>query len=573
MKTPPRFLWRVATILLASSALAQSFAYNDFSSVSTLTMLGNAAQSGAVLQLTSNASDQTSWAWHGTAVPVVAGFDTTIAFRITPPTVGTKGHGMALVLHDDPRGLATTGGTVSGLGYGSGANGVVGIRNSIAIELDTFWSVFVDDSSNSNNQLSIHTRGNQPNHEDELYSIARVTPATQLSNGALHTLRVRYVPGMIELYVDGSATAVLARAYDFIIGGRYRNDTPAPAQNFAAGTAFVGLCATTGANTETELVEIVSWTWTSSPLPDSCYVGTVGEDLLRVNGQLGGLLRTVRLPTHQPFSIDVASPTAHGPGAPWVLLGSLFPSPGHPAAVLPFGSMCMEVAPFGFGTVVLADAFAQTGSLPSSPTPYTIQLPTGAIPFVLDITLQAVVVTSSSPLQLGVTNAIDLDFRDPPAPTISTVSPLSPLQGQTVTIMGTGFLDGLRLSVNGVPAPLLTRTATLATFACPAGLPCSSQLQVQNLDGHSATSVFNPGIAISSINPPAGTSRGGLVTTIRGTNFVPGMTVRFGANHALVFTGDATSVSFRTPAGSPGVVPVVVTSPGGCTASTTYMYL
>ena len=51
------------------------------------------------------------------------------------------------------------------------------------------------------------------------------------------------------------------------------------------------------------------------------------------------------------------------------------------------------------------------------------------------------------------------------------------------------------------------------------------------------------------------------------------MTVRFGANHALVFTGDATSVSFRTPAGSPGVVPVVVTSPGGCTASTTYMYL
>jgi hypothetical protein len=39
-----------------------------------------------------------------------------------------------------------------------------------------------------------------------------------------------------------------------------------------------------------------------------------------------------------------------------------------------------------------------------------------------------------------------------------------------------------------------------------------------------------------------------------------------------VQSASATSVLVRPPAGSPGVAPVVVTTPGGCTVNTTYTY-
>ena len=413
----------LSALALSASLAAQSFTYTDFSNVASLNLLGNAAQSGTSLRLTANASNQTGWAWHRTAMPVIAGFDTTFTFRITPPTVGTKAEGMALVIHDDPNGIATTGGTVWGMGYGTGANTAVGIRNSIAIELDTYLDSFLGDTSA--NELTIHTRGSQGNHENEQYSIARATPTTNLSNAQVHTLRVRYVPGTIEVFVDNAATPSITRAYSLVSGGLYASGAAAPAPTLASGTAFLGFCATTGAGSLTELVEILSWSWTSTSLVAPCYAGVAGADVLRVNGQSGGPLRTVTLPTWQPFSIDVLSPTPFGNGAPWILLGSLFPNPGHPATVTPFGPMCMEVAPFGLGTLILADAFSSPNPyLPAGPTPWSIQLPIGAIPFVLDITLQAVVATNASPLAYGVSNAIDVEFRNSPAPTITAVAPL-----------------------------------------------------------------------------------------------------------------------------------------------------
>ena len=561
----------LSLLALSASLAAQSFTYTDFSSVASLNLLGSAAQSGTSLRLTANASNQTGWAWHRTAMPVIAGFDTTFTFRITPPTVGTKAEGMALVIHDDPNGIATQGGTVWGMGYGTGANAAVGIRNSIAIELDTYLDSFLSDTSA--NELTIHTRGSQGNHENEQYSIARATPTTNLSNAQVHTLRVRYVPGTIEVFVDNSATPAISRAYSLVSGGLYASGAAAPAPTLASGTAFLGFCATTGAGSLTELVEILSWSWSSTSLVDACYAGAPGADVLRVNGQSGGQLRTVTLPTWQPFSIDVLSPTPFGNGAPWILLGSLFPNPGSPAALSPFGPMCLEVAPFGIGTLILADAFSSPNPyLPAGPTPYTIQLPVGAIPFVLDITLQGVIATNASPLTFGVTNAIDLEFRNAPAPTITSVTPLSAQPGQTVQITGTGFLNGATLAVNGSPVPTITRTATTITFAYPAGLPCGSSLQVQNVDGQSASSALNPNPVVTSTALSSGTAAGGQLFLISGQGFAQGTTVTVGGAAATIQTVSATSVLVRTPAGTPGVAPVVVTTPGGCVVNTTYTY-
>ncbi|MEO6594803.1 MAG: IPT/TIG domain-containing protein [Planctomycetota bacterium] len=559
-------------LALAASLSAQSFNYTDFSSVGTLSLLGNAAQSGTALRLTANASNQTGWAWHQTKLPVVAGFDTTFSFRITPPTVGTKAEGMALVIHDDPNALATMGGTVWGMGYGNGANGAVGIRNSIAIELDTYQDAFLSDTSA--NELTIHTRGALGNHENEQYSIARNTPTTILSNGVVHTLRVRYVPGQIEVFVDGSATPAISRAYSLLTGGLYANNAAAPAPTLASGMAYLGFCATTGANTLTELVEILSWSWTSTPLTNPCYAGSIGQDVLTVGGSAGDFFRVVNLATYQAFPIALQAPTAFGPGAPYILFLSFAPNPGAPGTALGFGTTCFPVLPWGPLELVLADTFGLVNPLlPAAPAPHSIGIPGGLITFPLDFTLQAVIASSLSPFALGVSNAVNVKIRPSAPPTITTVAPASALPGQSITITGTNFVPGTTLAVNGSPVTPTSASTTQIAFPYPASVPCGSSLAITLPDSQSVTAPLNPVPTVTSTVLGSGTAAGGALFLVIGSGFAPGSTVTIGGVAATVTSATSTLVQMNTPPGTPGVAQVVITTPGGCTTTTSYTYL
>ncbi len=568
-----RMTLRPLAVLFAAAVplAAQSFNYPDFSSTASLTLLGNAAQSGTAVRLTANSSNQTGWFWRQGAVPVIAGFDTTFSFRITPPTVGTKAEGMALVIHDDPNGTATQGGTVWGMGYGTGANGAVGIRNSIAIEFDTFMDTSpISDSSA--NELTIHTRGSQGNHEYEQYSIARTTPATNLANGAVHTLRVRYVPGTIEVFVDGSATPAISRAYDFVTGGLYANGTAAPGTNMLNGTAIVGFCATTGAGTLTELAEITSWSWTSTPLTDPCYAGTIPQDLLTVENSTGGLTRTVPLATWQPFTVSLQSPSTFGPGAPYVMLMSLAPSPGAIGTDLGFGPMCIPLilGPLDF---VWADTFGLFVPLfPAGPAPFSFPIPAGIITFPFEFTLQAVVATSLSPFSLGITNAVDVVFAPAPAPLIATATPLSAAVGASITLTGQRFVTGATVTVAGTPVVPTSLSPTQIVFPYPAGVPCGSQVTVTNPDGQFATLPFNPTPTITNAVFPSGPAAGNATFILVGSGYATGTTVTIGGAAAMVQSLTAATITVKTPPGTPGQAAVVVTTPGGCSANTTYTY-
>jgi hypothetical protein len=554
-----------AVFALAAPLAAQSFSYTSFVNPPTLTAYGSGAALGNTLRLTWANGPLQGWAWHRNAMPVTAGFDTTFSFRITQPSAFVRGQGMAFVIQDSPWGVTPQGGAGNNLGY-------AGITNCIAVELDMLLDGYLGDTSA--NEVSVHTRGVDANNTAEFWSLGSHTPQQDLADGQPHTLRVRYTPGNLDVFVDGATTPSLACAYDLATGGTYANGAVAPAPNFASGAAYVGFSATTTSAAFCETAEILSWSWSSTPLVDACYVGAQGADVLRVNGDNGGPRHTVTLPTWQPFSIDMLSPPNHGNGAPWILLGSLFPNPGSPSALSPVGPMCMEVAPFGIGTLVLADAFSSPNPyLPAGPTPYSIQLPVGAIPFVLDITLQAIVATTASPLAFGVSNAIDVEFRNSPAPTITMVSPLSTQPGQTVQVTGTGFMNGATLAVNGIAVPLLTRTATTMTFAYPAGVPCGSSLQVQNIDGQSVTSALNPIPVVTSTSFGSGPASGGQVLLISGQGFAPGSTVTIGGAAATVRVASAPTLLVVTPPGTPGVASVVITTPGGCVATTSYLYL
>jgi hypothetical protein len=73
-----------------------------------------------------------------------------------------------------------------------------------------------------------------------------------------------------------------------------------------------------------------------------------------------------------------------------------------------------------------------------------------------------------------------------------------------------------------------------------------------------------PAPTVSSVSPNTGSTAGGTVVTITGTNFVTGATVTFGgtlATNVTVVLG--TQITATTPAGSAGAVAVTVTNPGG----------
>ncbi|MBK8097087.1 MAG: IPT/TIG domain-containing protein [Planctomycetes bacterium] len=559
----------MACSLAAATAVGQSFTYTDFSNTQGLRLLGSTVQSGTALRLTTTQAQQTGLFWHTTAMPVARGFDTTFTFRITRPVSGTLAEGMAFIIHDDPNGTATQGGGVWALGYGVNSN--PGIRNAIAIEIDTYQDGFLGDTSA--NEVSIHTRGALGCNEYEQYSIGRNTPAVSLSNAQVHTLRVVYVPGTVNVFVDNATTPSISVAYDLLTGGRYLNNQVAPAPTLANGTALAGFSATTGASGLWETVEILSWTWASTPLLDPCSAGTLGADVLTAEGSAGGFLREVDLFATQSFRIDVVSPPNAGNGMPFVIAASPVTAPGAPGTLLPFGAMCFPVLPLLPPSLLLLDSLGLGGALlPATTTPFTLNVPAGLLTQPLTLTLQGVIASSTAPLQFGITNALTVELLPPPTPAITTVTPLSAATGAPITINGSGFVPGLTLQVNGMAITPTSISRTQVVFPYPGSLPCSSQVAIVNPDQRQASAGLNPQPTVTNTVLNTGPAAGNALFIVQGTGFAVGTTATVGGAAATVVSATATAVTLRTPPGQPGQAQVVLTTPGGCQALTSYTY-
>jgi hypothetical protein len=127
--------------------------------------------------------------------------------------------------------------------------------------------------------------------------------------------------------------------------------------------------------------------------------------------------------------------------------------------------------------------------------------------------------------------------------------------------------------VNGVFSPVLFSTSTTIVFPYPGGIPCNSQLTVTNPDLQVATTAFNPVPVVTSVVPNTGSSMGGQFVAINGTGHTYASTVTIGGAPATVMHGSEIQLLIMTPPGTPGIAPVVITTPGGCIATTTYTYL
>ena len=156
------------------------------------------------------------------------------------------------------------------MGYGANTTAPSGtaITNSLVLELDTWFSSGEGDLSG--NELSLHTNGSGENNNDEQFSLGQIDPGTNLSDGQVHTVRLNYIPGTLEVYLDDLVNPRLSVPYDFGLGGIWVNGGFTGGIGLLSeGRAYVGFTAGTGGAWENH--DVLSWSWSSSGGPGTAY--------------------------------------------------------------------------------------------------------------------------------------------------------------------------------------------------------------------------------------------------------------------------------------------------------------
>jgi len=263
------FLSIVAVVAATSVAGAQNFEYTDFSSSAGLALTGNATVTNNVLRVAPASGNQTGAAYHATPVRVEYGFDTTFKFQITALS-GGGADGMTFIIQNDPRGTAAMGDGGTELGYGQLSTSPAGtaIANSLTVEIDTWYSGGANDLSG--NEVSIHTNGTGANNVSESYSLASITPATDMSDGTVHTMRVLLASGTLSVYLNDLFNPLLTAAWDMGTGGQWTGGgTVGGLSMQPGGLAWVGFTAATGGAWEHH--DLLSWSFASGGGPGTPY--------------------------------------------------------------------------------------------------------------------------------------------------------------------------------------------------------------------------------------------------------------------------------------------------------------
>ena len=150
----------------------------------------------------------------------------------------------------------------------------------------------------------------------------------------------------------------------------------------------------------------------------------------------------------------------------------------------------------------------------------------------------------------------------PPAPTLSSLSPISGPVGTSVVITGTNLTGATAVSFNGTAATFAVNSATQITATVPAG--ATSGLVTVTTPGGTSNglgfAVAAPAPSLNSLNPASGPV--GTAVVITGTNLTGTTAVSFNGTAATFAVNSATQITATVPAGATSGL-VTVTTPGG----------
>ena len=142
--------------------------------------------------------------------------------------------------------------------------------------------------------------------------------------------------------------------------------------------------------------------------------------------------------------------------------------------------------------------------------------------------------------------------------------------GDAVTIVGSGFEEGVAVEIGGVPAVSPVRiSGSLVSILSPAGKPGRADVVVTNPSGKLARLdegfLYYDAFGIDSITPSSGPQSGGIAVTVKGFGFVPESVVLFGSRVAIeVKVVDAETILCIAPSSEvAGPTTVRVTTPAG----------
>ncbi|MBB5642526.1 IPT/TIG domain-containing protein [Cryobacterium roopkundense] len=273
---------------------------------------------------------------------------------------------------------------------------------------------------------------------------------------------------------------------------------------------------------------------------------------------------TVTTPAHAPGLVDVVVLSPNGDSAP----------ADFTFTPLPVGlSLTPDNGPETGGTAVTIDGSGFTGAS-------SVTIDGASVPFVV---VDDATITFTTPAHLpavvpvvvtgpgGASAPLDFTFTDVPDPVITGIVPdHGPVAGGTsVVITGTGFTGATAVTFNGTFAPTVTVDSdTQITVITPPHAAGPTNVIVLSPNGNSAPGAFtfDPIPVATSLTPDNGPETGGTPVTIDGSGFTSTTDVTVdGVSVPFVVVDDAT-ITFTTAAHVPGVVPVVVTSPGGASA-------
>jgi hypothetical protein len=172
------------------------------------------------------------------------------------------------------------------------------------------------------------------------------------------------------------------------------------------------------------------------------------------------------------------------------------------------------------------------------------------------------------------TNAANTLYTYMAVPTVSSISPSSGQLGggDSVMITGTHFTGATGVTIGGAAATAVSVISpTSLTCSTPAGSLGAASVLVTTPGGTNAANTlftYVPPPTVTSLSPTSGSSAGGTLVTITGTNFTGATGVTFrnvAATSVTVFS--ATKITCITPACSVGAASVVVTTAGGANAA------
>ncbi|OWK39897.1 Flagellar hook-length control protein FliK [Fimbriiglobus ruber] len=168
-----------------------------------------------------------------------------------------------------------------------------------------------------------------------------------------------------------------------------------------------------------------------------------------------------------------------------------------------------------------------------------------------------------------------------PAPTVTGISPSSgsTVGGTLVTIAGTGLGNATAVAFGGTAGTIVSDSATQIVAAAPAGAAGTVFVTVTTPGGTSgdlaaaaytyqtATSPPAPAPTVTGISPSFGSTAGGILVTITGTDLGNATAVAFGGIGGTIVSDNATQVVAIAPAGTAGPVDVTVFTAAGTSAT------